>query len=90
MTAHQFPVAGKGHITFDNAGAHARGGLVGFLRVFGELQRRATVTNRKIGFGEWAFAALLQCKTCFMRLPPEFDQHITGFYALSLIRSIDR
>ena len=41
-------VLGEGHVAFDDAGAHAGGGFVGFLRVLGELQRRAAMPDREV------------------------------------------
>ena len=60
MPAHQLLVAGEGYVAFQDAGAHARTGFIGLLRVFGELQRRATMTNREIAPLERAFRARLQ------------------------------
>jgi len=60
VAADQFLVLGEGYVAFDDAGAHARGGFVGFLRVLGELHRRAAVADREIARAERAVGALLQ------------------------------
>ena len=41
-------VAGEGHVALEDAGTHASGRLVGLLRVLGELQGSAAVTDREI------------------------------------------
>jgi hypothetical protein len=45
VAADQFLVLREGHVAFDDAGAHRRGGHVGFPRVLGKLQRRAAVAD---------------------------------------------
>ncbi len=47
MTADQFQILGKGHIAFQDACAHARGGDIGFHRMLGKLHRRTTVPDRE-------------------------------------------
>src|SRR2546422_5560854 len=61
VAANQFAVLGKGHITFLDAGAHARARFMAFLGVLRELQSAAApVTDRKGRLAERALAALLQ------------------------------
>ena len=57
VPAHEFLVLGEGHVAFQNAGAHARAGFVGFLRVFRKLQGRAAVADREIALLERALRA---------------------------------
>jgi hypothetical protein len=60
VAAHQLAVGGEADVALHDAGAHAHRGLVGLLRVLGELQRRAAVADREVGFAERARGAFLQ------------------------------
>ena len=60
MAANELPVLGERHVALDDACAHARAGLVGFLCMFGQLQRRAAMRNREVGTAERAVPALEQ------------------------------
>ena len=51
VAADQLMIGGKGHVAFQNACAHARGGDVGLHGVLRKHQRRATVADGEIGFG---------------------------------------
>lgn len=60
MPAHELLVAGEGHVALQDAGAHARAGFIGFFCVFGELQCRAAMPDRKIALPERAFRTGLE------------------------------
>jgi hypothetical protein len=60
VAADERSVLREGGVAFDDPRAHPRPGLVGFLRVLGELQRRAAVSDRKVGTVEGAGLALAQ------------------------------
>ena len=60
VAAHELAVLRERHVAFDDARAHARAGFVGFLRVFGKLQRRAAMRNREVGAAERTVLALEQ------------------------------
>src|SRR5262245_1116841 len=49
MPADQLAVLGEGYVAFKHARAHARRGLIGFLGMFGKLERRAAVSDREVG-----------------------------------------
>ena len=49
VPADELLVLGEGHVALDDAGAHARGGVVRLLGVLGELQRGAAVADREVG-----------------------------------------
>src|SRR5882757_4130406 len=49
MPADQLAVFREGHVAFDHTGAHAGRGHVTFPAVFGELQRRTAMADRKTG-----------------------------------------
>ena len=60
VAADQLSVAGEGHVAFEDASSHARGGRVRLLRVLGKLQARAPVADRKIMLLEATFRTPLQ------------------------------
>ena len=45
VTADELAVLGEGHVAFEYARAHSRGGDVRFAGVFRKLKRRAAVTD---------------------------------------------
>lgn len=60
VASNQFGVLGEGHITLNDAGAHAGGCHVGLLGVLRELQRGAPVTDGDIALLEGTLGATLQ------------------------------
>ena len=88
VTADEFPIAGEGHVAFEDAGAHARARLVAFLGVFGELQRRATaVADREVGLMEGrAGRALLEffLEAALVHFIDEIERARTKLHVLPL------
>src|SRR5262249_13792563 len=60
MAADKITIPGEGYVAFDDSRAHPRAGLVGLLRMLGELERTPAVTDREIGAAERAVPALHQ------------------------------
>src|SRR4029453_9829928 len=60
VAADQLAVRRERDVALDDAGAHAGGGLVGLLRVLGELEGRAAVADREVGLPERPVLALLE------------------------------
>jgi hypothetical protein len=56
MPADQLAVLGEGYVAFQHARAHAGRSLIGFLGMFGKLERRAAVSDREIGAPERSLA----------------------------------
>ena len=52
MAADQFAVLCKGHVAFDDAGAHAGGRDIRLFRMLGKLQRCAAVADGKVGLAK--------------------------------------
>ena len=52
VAADQFAVLCKGHVAFDDAGAHAGGRDIRLFRMLGKLQRCAAVADGKVGLAK--------------------------------------
>ena len=53
-------ILGEGHVAFENAGTHPRGGGVTLERVLGKKQRRAAMADREVRPRERSAFALAQ------------------------------